>query len=151
MFIVKVKDVSSVIEDLTGERLMFFTKDGYCDVISIHDVKSLLLSGKIIKTKYILDPDILKINLELGHNMEKLCEFNDLGQIVFFDKDFLVSLISKQEQKYLSVNNFAKLKNLSESTVKRKILSDDISGVIALYSDNNKISAYAIPENAEVL
>lgn len=151
MIIAKVKNAEYIINGELGEKLMFFTEDGFCDIISIHDVKSLITSGKTIKTKHKYDKEIFQIQLEIGSDIEKLCEFNSLGEIVFFNKDFLASLIDEYNTKYLSVNGFAKKAGISKSTLKRKILEEKVSGVITLYSESNKVSAYAIPENSEVL
>lgn len=150
MIIARVKEAKFINPNFNGEHLMFFNKDGHCGIISIHNVRSLITSGKVILTDFKYDIDVFNLELELGENIEKLCEFNQDGQIVFFNRDFLSSIINHEEEKYVSLGVFAEKHNISKSKAKKMALSGDITGVIPIYSTNGRVSAYVVPNDAEL-
>lgn len=149
MLIAKVFESKYINPEFSGEQLIAF-KDGFCDIISIYDVRRILTSGFIRELEYLYDKDILNIELELGENVIKLCEINNDGQIVFFSKAFLLSLIDHTSEKYISLSMFAEKNKVSKSFVKKKAQSGKIAGIIPIYSSNGNISAYIVPEDAVV-
>ena len=150
MIIARVRDASYIHPDFNGEHLMFFSRYGSCGIISIYNIRSLITSGKTILTDYKFDLDILKLELEIGDNIKKLCEFNSDGEIIFFDRSFLASLINHSEEEYVSLAVFAEKNNISKSKAKKMALDGKIEGVIPIHSTTGRISAYVVPKDAEI-
>lgn len=149
MIITKVFESKYINPEFSGEQLIAF-KDGFCDIVSIYDIRKILSSGLIGKLEHPYDKDILNIELELGENVIRLCEINNDGQIIFFDKSFLLALIDHSSEKYISLSVFAEKNKVSKSFVKKKAQAGKIAGIIPIYSSNGNISAYIVPEDAVI-
>lgn len=154
ILITKVKDCSFISKELKGEHLVYFVPDGkynfLCDILPFTNLKLFIKSnGAGYCPKYSMAKDVLNIELEMQDIIEKVISI-DNNEVIFHDKNILDKVLFKEET-YLSATEFARSNKLSKSTIKRKILEGKINGVIPIHSENMKVSAYVIPENAEIL